>query len=60
MAFERFLAEGEFQPRQIRLCPHIDMRSNLKLFVNRISVLPSKTIAPCFLAGPLDSTSNFV
>jgi LacI family transcriptional regulator len=40
MAFEalyKFLAEGKCPPHQIKLNPHIVMRSNLELFVDRIS-----------------------
>ena len=40
MAFEalyKFLAEGKCPPHQIKLNPHIVMRSNLVLFVDRIS-----------------------
>ena len=40
MAFEalyKFLAEGKCPPHQVKLNPHIVMRSNLELFVDRIS-----------------------
>ena len=40
MAFEalyKFLAEGKCPPHQIKLNPHIVMRSNLELFLDRIS-----------------------
>lgn len=40
MAFEalyKFLAEGKCPPYQIKLNPHIVMRSNLELFLDRIS-----------------------
>jgi LacI family transcriptional regulator len=40
MAFEalhHFLVEGKCPPHRIKLNPHIVMRSNLELFVNRIS-----------------------
>lgn len=40
MAFEalyQFLVEGKCPPRQIKLNPHIVMRSNLELFLNRIA-----------------------
>lgn len=41
MAFEalyNFLAEGKCPPQRIKLNPHIVMRSNLELFLDRISV----------------------
>ena len=41
MAFEalyNFLAEGKCPPHRIKLNPHIVMRSNLELFVDRISL----------------------
>lgn len=40
MAFEalyKFLAEGKCPPQQIKLNPHVVMRSNLELFLERIS-----------------------
>ena len=43
MAFEalyQFLAEGRCPPHRIKLNPHIVMRSNLELFLNRISLAP--------------------
>lgn len=43
MAFEalyRFLAEGKCPPHRIKLNPHIVMRSNLELFLDRISLAP--------------------
>jgi LacI family transcriptional regulator len=43
MAFEalyNFLAEGKCPPQRIKLNPHIVMRSNLELFLDRISVSP--------------------
>jgi LacI family transcriptional regulator len=44
MAFEalhHFLVDGRCPPNRIKLNPHIVMRSNLELFVDRITV-PSK------------------
>jgi LacI family transcriptional regulator len=44
MAFEalyNFLAEGKCPPHRIKLNPHIVMRSNLELFVDRIPLLLS-------------------
>ena len=46
MAFEalyKFLAEGTCPPQRIKLNPHIVMRSNLELFLERISVVPRRT-----------------
>jgi LacI family transcriptional regulator len=43
MAFEalyQFLAEGKCPPHRIKLNPHIVMRSNLELFLDRISLAP--------------------
>lgn len=43
MAFEalyQFLVDGKCPPHQIKLNPHIVMRSNLELFQNRISASP--------------------
>ncbi len=43
MAFEalyNFIAEGKCPPHRIKLNPHIVMRSNLELFVDRISLSP--------------------
>ena len=49
MAFEalhHFLVEGRCPPRRIKLNPHIVMRSNLELFVDRIAVSsPGKRIS---------------
>ena len=41
MAFEalyKFLVEGKCPPHRIKLNPHIVMRSNLELFLDRVSV----------------------
>jgi hypothetical protein len=41
MAFEalhHFLVEGRCPPHRIKLNPHIVMRSNLELFLDRIAV----------------------
>lgn len=46
MAFEalyKFLAEGTCPPHRIKLNPHIVMRSNLELFLERISVVSRLT-----------------
>lgn len=46
MAFEalyKFLAEGTCPPHRIKLNPHIVMRSNLELFLERISAVPRVT-----------------
>ena len=43
MAFEalhKFLVEGKCPPHRLKLNPHIVMRSNLELFLDRISVTP--------------------
>jgi LacI family transcriptional regulator len=43
MAFEalhHFLVEGKCPPHRVKLNPHIVMRSNLELFLDRISVAP--------------------
>jgi len=46
MAFEalyHFLVEGKCPPHRIKLNPHIVMRSNLELFLDRISLAPQSS-----------------